>query len=75
MRKYFCLFISICLCSCLVYANTTQQGIVKTKGRLNKDQTITKGTPLSEAFVTVQGAQTVSSNKKGLFSVTLTSKD
>ena len=69
------LIICVSLVGCFVFANTSQQGIVKTKGRLNEDQTITKGTPLSDAYVTVQGAQTVSSNKKGLFSVALTSKD
>ena len=68
------LIICISLIGGIGFANT-QKGIVKTKGRLNTDQTITKGVPLPDAFVTVQGAQTVSSNKKGLFSVTLTSKD
>ena len=74
MKKSICT-IGFILLGSLVFASTTQQGIVKTKGRLNEDQTITKGVPLPDAFVTVQGAQTVSSNKKGLFSVTLTSKD
>lgn len=74
MKKSICT-IGFILLGSLVFASTTQQGIVKTKGRLNEDQTITKGTPLSDAYVTVQGAQTVSSNKKGLFSLALTSKD
>ncbi len=53
----------------------TQQGIVKTKGRMDNNGSIIVGSPISDAYVTVLGTQTVSSNKDGKFSVGLKSKE
>ena len=73
MKKQFLLF--ICLCTlCSLYAQT-QGGIVKTRGRLNADGSVTAGVPLSDVYVSVRGAQTVTSNKKGQFSVSLKTRD
>ena len=73
MKKYLLLFIYIFVVSS--FSAQVQQGVVKTKGRLNPDGSVTAGVPLSGAFVTVRDAQTVASNKKGQFSVSLTNRD
>ena len=54
MKRYLLLIFTISY-AVTFCAQNAQKGIVKTKGRLNEDQTITKGTPLSDAYVTVQG--------------------
>ena len=46
----------------------TQQGYVKTKGRLGRNGAVISGTRLSGATVTVKGANTVVSGNKGFFS-------
>ena len=73
MKKH--LIISICLFTLCSLSAQTQSGIVKTKGRLNQDGSVTAGIPLSDVYVSVRGAQTVTSNKKGQFSVSLKTRD
>ena len=50
----------------LSYAQT-QQGYVKTKGRLGSNGSLVKGTRLSGATITVKGQNAVLSSKNGTF--------
>lgn len=49
----------------------TQQGYVKTKGRLGNNGTVIKGTRLTGAMVTVKGRNTVLSGNDGNFSLSI----
>lgn len=46
----------------------TQQGLVKTKGRLGNDGKVIAGTPLHNVTVKVKGRTSVVSNNRGAFS-------
>ena len=67
MRKLF--FILLTLLTLGAYAKTyTQQGIIKTKGRMLSDGRIEPGTNLSSAFVTIKDGNTWESNSNGMIS-------
>lgn len=69
MRKFLCLII---LLPFLAFAQTqTQQGYVKTKGRLNSNGTITPGVRLSGATVVLKSGNSVVSGTDGAFSMSL----
>lgn len=61
------LWLSICLSS----SAQTQQGYVKTKGRLGSNGTVIHGTPLGGATVTVKGRNAVVSGRNGKFSLAI----
>ncbi len=64
MRKLF--FILLTLLTLGAYARTyTQQGIIKTKGRMLSDGRIEPGTNLSSAFVTIKDGNTWESDSNG----------
>ncbi len=74
--KYRLVISSLVTLICAVFISAqTQQGIVKTKGRMDNNGAIIVGSPISDAYVTVLGTQTVTSNKDGKFSVGLKSKE
>lgn len=52
----------------------TQQGIVKTKGRLNSDGSVSAGQRIAGASVTVKGRATVLSKQNGTFSFPMPDK-
>ena len=49
----------------------TQQGYVKTKGRLNSNGSVIAGTRLSGTTITVKGGNAVTSGSNGTFSLTI----
>lgn len=61
------LWLSICLPS----SAQTQQGYVKTKGRLGSNGSVIHGTPLGGATVTVKGRNAVVSGSNGKFSLAI----
>lgn len=69
MNRSFWTFVLLAI-STLVYAQT-QQGYVKTKGRLSSNGSVIKGTRLSGATVTVRGHNSVVSGNNGSFSLTI----
>ena len=52
----------------------TQQGYVKTKGRLGSNGLVIKGIRLSRPTVSVKGGNSVVSGKNGTFSLQITNK-
>lgn len=67
MNKFFLIIITLCL-SVVVYSQNTQQGIVKTRGRLGVNGTVVKGTGVADAVIVVDKGNTVKSRKDGRFS-------
>ena len=65
--KVFLFVICICLCS----VAQTQQGLVKTKGRLAANGSVISGTRLSGVMVTVRGRNAVLSGSNGVFSLAI----
>ncbi len=63
-RSIFLLAVAICTLSA---SAQTQQGYVKTKGRLGSNGTVIHGTPLGGATVTVKGRNAVVSGNNGKF--------
>lgn len=55
----------------IIMCAQTQQGYVKTKGRLGSNGTVIHGTPLSGATVTVKGRNAVVSGNNGKFSLSI----
>lgn len=71
MRRFLSLFIICCLAiNCLAQ---TQQGVVKTKGRMVNGKHV-PGQGLSGATVTIQGRNAVQSQANGVFSFPIPSK-
>lgn len=68
--KVLLFFISICLS----LTAQTQNGYVKTKGRLGSNGSVIKGTRLSGAMVTVKGRNAVLSGNNGKFTLTIPSR-
>ncbi len=66
----FAILISVIM-SCLCIYGQTQQGYVKTKGRLGNNGTVIAGTRLQGATVTVKGGNAVVSGSNGTFSLAL----
>lgn len=62
-----------CLCAFSSAFAQTQQGLVKTKGRLSSNGNVIKGTPLAGATVTVRGRNAVLSGTSGTFSLPIPS--
>ena len=60
--------------SAVVASGQTQQGYVKTKGRLSNNGTVIHGTRLSGAVVTVRGRNAVVSNNDGSFTLLIPDK-
>lgn len=56
------------IASCAAAAGQTQQGVAKTKGKLNADGTVTPGKMLQGVTVKVHGRSAVLSNAQGSFS-------
>ena len=59
----------------IIMCAQTQQGYVKTKGRLGSNGTVIHGTPLSGATVTVKGRNAVVSGNNGKFSLSIPSNN
>ena len=72
MRR-FCCFITMFVVSLLASAQTQQQGVVKTRGRMVNGQHV-KGVGLSGATVQVQGRSAMLSQQNGAFSFPVTSQ-
>ena len=66
----FAILISVIM-SCLCIYGQTQQGYVKTKGRLGNNGTVIAGTRLQGATVTVRGGNAVVSGSNGTFSLAI----
>ena len=65
------LWLGICLFISASINSQTQQGYVKTKGRLGNNGSVIKGVRLSGATVTVKGRNAVLSGSNGTFTLTL----
>lgn len=63
----------LCLTLCTVVAVNaqTQQGLVKTKGRLDSNGKVVKGKPLADATVAVKNGNAVKSGQNGTFALTV----
>ena len=68
MRSRYCCII-LCLLVSMMASAQTQQGYVKTKGRLGNNGVVIAGTRLSGATITVKGGNTVLSGNNGAFSL------
>jgi len=66
--------LAISLLSILSGMAQTQQGIVKTKGRLNSDGSVSAGQRIAGASITVRGRTTVLSKQNGTFSFPIPGK-
>ena len=64
----FCLFIAVVLCNA---QNKEQEGIVKTRGRLDGEGKVIPGIVLPEASVILKGGNSTLSEKNGEFSILL----
>ena len=64
-------FTVLWLVCCLALSAQTQQGFVKTKGRLGSNAQVIHGTPLSGVMVTVKGHNSVVSGQDGKFSLVI----
>ena len=71
MKKMF--FVGFLLTLSMMLSAQTQQGIVKTRGRMVNGQHV-KGVGLSGATVQVQGRSAVLSQQNGVFSFPVTSQ-
>lgn len=67
MKRICCLLFAACVA--IVMCAQTQQGYVKTKGRLGNKGAVVKGSRLSGATVTVRGGNAVVSGNNGSFSL------
>lgn len=67
---YFLALTSILIVNATVYAQT-QQGYVKTKGRLGNNGTVIAGTRLQGATVTIKGGNAVVSGNNGAFTLAI----
>jgi len=74
MRRIFVLLLLLPLAIMTSFAQT-QQGYVKTKGRLSSNGTVISGTRITGATVTVQGSNAVVSGNNGTFSLAIPSKN
>lgn len=72
MKK--CLLFFVLLLIAVSALAQTQQGYVKTKGRLGNDGILIPGTPLSEVLVKIKGRNEVMSDKRGGFSFPIPDK-
>ena len=63
------------ICVSVVMCAQTQQGYVKTKGRLGSNGAVVKGSRLSGAVITVKGGNAVVSGTNGSFSLALLSNN
>lgn len=72
MRRIFVLLLLLPLAIMASFAQT-QQGYVKTKGRLGSNGSLVKGTRLSGATVTVKGQNAVLSGSNGTFTLAIPS--
>ena len=70
MKRIYWLTILLLIICCKMTAQT-QQGYVKTKGRLTSNGAVIKGTRLSGATVTVKGKNAVVSGRNGTFSLSI----
>lgn len=59
------------ICVSVVMCAQTQQGYVKTKGRLGGNGAVVKGSRLSGAVITVKGGNAVVSSRNGTFSLSI----
>ena len=59
------------ICVSVVMCAQTQQGYVKTKGRLGSNGAVVKGSRLSGAVITVKGGNAVVSSRNGTFSLSI----
>ena len=69
MKRLFCLLFIFSVA--IVICAQTQQGYVKTKGRLGNNGTTIAGTRLSGATITVKGGNAVVSSRNGTFSLSI----
>ena len=67
-RSFFTVLWLVCS---LALSAQTQQGFVKTKGRLGNNEKVIHGTPLSGVMVTVKGRNSVVSGQDGKFSLVI----
>ena len=72
MKKFFIFSLTLSLTIMTSYGQT-QQGYVKTKGRLGSNGSLVKGTRLSGATVTVKGQNAVLSGSNGTFTLAIPS--
>lgn len=73
MRKYLLSIVIFCLP--LALSAQTQQGYVKTKGRLGSNGTVIQGKRLSGAMITVKGRNSVLSGSNGSFTLTISNNN
>lgn len=69
MKKSICIL--MCMLVSLIVSAQTQQGYVKTKGRLGSNGTNIKGQPIAGVLVQAKGHNAVVSNQSGKFSMHL----
>ena len=69
MRRFYSLLFMCCLA--LGCWSQSQQGYVKTKGRLGSNGAVVKGSRLSGAVITVKGGNAVVSSRNGTFSLSI----
>lgn len=66
MKKYLLIFVPLWV---MLASAQTQQGYVKTKGRMGSNGTVIPGTRLPGAMVTVRGGNAVVSGNKGFIDI------
>ena len=64
----FCLILSALFCNA---QNKEQEGLVKTRGRLDNDGNVIHGVVISDASIILKGGNSTLSDKKGEFSILL----
>ena len=69
MKRY--IWLSILLLTSVLMSAQTQQGYVKTKGRLGSNGSVMKGSRLSGATVIVKGRNAVVSGSNGSFTLAI----
>lgn len=67
MKRLFHVFVYIILCLPII-AQSNQQGVVKLKGRLNSNGTVTSGSGVPNAIVAIRGFSPFKTTAKGAFS-------
>ena len=72
MKKFF--FVIYLLVSVITVFAQTQQGYVKTRGRLNADGTVLSGMRLTGATITFKGRGSVTSGTNGVFTFAVPNK-
>ena len=73
MKRICCLLLTACVATAV--CAQTQQGYVKTKGRLENNGVVVKGSRLSGATVIVRGGNAVVSSSNGAFSLVVSSSN